>query len=331
MDSSYLQTQRYLLQKKFRRLNSCDASYFHSALIQFWNYVADHPLHKGTIATLNAHAPEYQEEIDQLVKFSGEFQFCTEEESAWFAFRVVQFCASKPLQPAKMWEVMIGRVVSNSGKTQECLDSFISRYLEPFYETLDEALDSQKAVLSFLLKYKRTVEWFEREEVAALLPNGETKLARHLYAYLFDQGLDFQVEPKSASGEVDLVSKDLVLDAKIFDGDSNRGKRYIRSGLTQVLAYLRDFNQPVGYLAIYRTCQEDLHFDLGNESSPVPFITVGGKTVFFLVVDICDYGGKSASKRGTLKAFSLTATDLRELLDSEPETQGGASVDGSLS
>lgn len=51
-----------------------------------------------------------------------------------------------------------------------------------------------------------------------------------MYAYLFDQGLDFHIEPQSVSGEPDLVAPELVLDAKLFDGQA-RNKRYVLSAV----------------------------------------------------------------------------------------------------
>ena len=38
MDSHYLQQQRFQLQKRVRRLNSCDHTLFHSALVAGVNY-----------------------------------------------------------------------------------------------------------------------------------------------------------------------------------------------------------------------------------------------------------------------------------------------------
>ena len=96
------------------------------------------------------------------------------------------------------------------------------------------------------------VEWFQRDELVKI-DGDERDLAKHLYAYLFDQGLDFHIEPQSASGEADLVAAELVLDAKVFDGDK-RGLAYLASGFHQVHTYTRDFDQEVGYLIVYKTC-----------------------------------------------------------------------------
>jgi hypothetical protein len=313
MDSQYLQQQRYLLQKKVRRLNSCDHQLFHSAFVQFWNYLKEHQMFSGVLAKLDAEAPTHEEDIALLTnRRDGIPVFEREEEALAFTFRLLQHCAAQPVGGTQAPEVSIGHSLSHERQFSASLNAFRDSYLEPFYEYLDEALDQHAAVLSLLLKYKRKVEWFERGQVVELAAKGERTLAEHLYAYLFDQGLAFHIEPQSASGEADLVARDLVLDAKIFDGD-RRGVSYIKNGVNQLLTYARDFHQTAGYLVIYRTCPADLQFSFERTDSLVPFVALSGKTLYLLVVDICDYG-VPASKRGANKAYELAEYELRTVL-----------------
>lgn len=314
MDSNYLQQQRFLLQKKVKRLNSCDPQLFHSLFLQFWNYLNSHALYAGALAKLAAEAPPYQDEVTGSTR--GEISvWNTEREAIHFNYRVLEYCANKPLLDAYPPQMTIGRSISRSGKISEMLESFRDVYLEPFYEYLDEALDGQAAVLSLLLKYKRHVEWFQRDEVRVLVSKGgERSAAKHMYAYLFDQGLEFHIEPQSISGEADLVAPELVLDAKLFDGDSSRhGKRYVLNGVNQLLTYARDFNQQVGYLVVYRTCPEDLQFSFARSDMLVPFTVIDGHIIYFLVVDVCEYGA-SASKRGPLKAHVIDEEEVRTVI-----------------
>lgn len=318
MDSQYLQQQRFQLQKRVRRLNSCGYQVFHSSFVQLWNYLHAQPLLAGVLAKLKAESPAHSEDLAGLTKQRHVPVFTLERDATAFVFRVIEHCAQQPVNGTIGPETQIGRALVNASKHDEALDGFREHYLEPFYEYLDEALDQQAAVLSLLLKYKRKVEWFEREEVAALAVKGERTLAKHLYAYLFDQGLDFHIEPQSVSGEADLVSPELVLDAKVFDGDSSsRGVRNVKHGVNQLLTYTRDFNQLVGYLVVYRTCPEDLQFSFAGTDTLVPFVCLGGKTLYLMVVDICEYG-TSASKRGVLRAHVLEESDLRTVLPAEP-------------
>ena len=307
MDSKYLQQQRFQLQKRFRNMNSCSHVVFHSATLQLWDYLHRQPLFQGILLRLKAESPSYMEEIAALSEGTYS-QFTTEAEFHAFVFRVVEHCCAEPLSDRFGPELKIGHGFATSDRTHDAaLDKFREMFLEPFYEYLDEALDNQLAVVSVLLKYKRKVEWFERSEVAALEGN-ERALATHLYAYLFDQGLDFHIEPSSASGEADLVAKDLVLDAKVFDG-GRRGLTYLTHGVHQVHTYAQDYNQTVGYLVVYKTCPETLHFAVPSADDLVPHVTAAGKTIYLLCVDICEHAN-SASKRGVLKTFSLDEAAL---------------------
>lgn len=317
MDSNYLQQQRFLLQKKVKRLNSCNFQMFHSLLVQFWRYVRAHALYGPVLAKLDAEAPKFEEEVAAVSK--GEvLLFDTEKEFTEFNFRLLEYCAAQPLGKGHGPEVSIGEGIERSTNSySDMLDAFRDAHLEPFYEYLDESLDGQAAVLSLLLKYKRHVEWFERDEVRALAVQGERTVAKHLYSYLFSQGLDFHIEPQSISGEADLVAPELVLDTKLFDGDSSgHGKRYVLHGVNQLLTYTRDFHQQVGYLVVYRTCPEDLQFSFARPDMLVPFTVIDGRIIYFLVVDVCEYSA-SASKRGALKTHVINEAEVSTVLQEQ--------------
>lgn len=92
-------------------------------------------------------------------------------------------------------------------------------------------------MLMLLLRYKHRSEWFRRDhlwELSQIEQKGEKELALDLYAYLFDQGLDFHIEPSSITGAIDLIAAQdtedpLLLDTKIFEGDK-RGKHiYVKA------------------------------------------------------------------------------------------------------
>jgi hypothetical protein len=287
---------------------------------QFWNYLEEHPLWSGVLAQYVATAPSHDGELASMKTHRGSVSvFATEREQQDFVFRVVEHCAKQSLDEQLGAWYQVGRAYGQASKHSENLDLFREHFLEPFYEVLDEALDEQAAVLSLLVKYKRKVEWFERKQVAEICLRGERALVQHLYAYLFDQGLDFYIEPQSISGEADLVAQELVLDAKVFDGlSSSRGVRYLKHGFNQVLTYARDFNQSVGYLVAYRTCEDDLQFDFATSNMLVPHLTCGGKVIFIMVVDLCDYQA-SASKRGGLKTFTVMEADLIEQQSTDAE------------
>ncbi len=168
------------------------------------------------------------------------------------------------------------------------------------------------------MKYKHKSEWFRKDELYNLwtenTQKGEKLLALNFYEYLHDNGIEFYIEPSSTSGEADLVSAQstgdrLIADAKIFNPEKNKGKSYIIDGFRQIYDYTLDFNQPSGYLVIFKTSEEELKFTFANYSQQTPFVQHNSKTIFFIVIDIHQYS-ESASKRGKLKSVEITENEL---------------------
>src|SRR5882724_1589830 len=96
MDSNYLQQQRFLLQKKVKRLNSCNFQVFHSLLVQFWGYVRAHALYGPVLAKLDAEALKFEQEVAAVSR--GEvLLFETEREFTQFNYRLLEYCAEQPL------------------------------------------------------------------------------------------------------------------------------------------------------------------------------------------------------------------------------------------
>lgn len=183
---------------------------------------------------------------------------------------------------------------------------------------MDEQLDDQKLILSLLRRYKHKCEWFARDALYSRFKveqsKGERILVQHLYEYLHDQGIDFHIEPHSASGEADFVEQQstddrLVADAKIFDPGGGKGKSYIARGFGQIYRYTRDYNEPFGYLIIYQTSERDLAFALSGTALSTPYVTYNNKTICLLTVDIFPHDAP-ASKRGPLAPVEITEGDL---------------------
>ncbi len=147
---------------------------------------------------------------------------------------------------------------------------------------------------------------------------GESILALQLYQYLHDQGIQFNIESKSASGRIDLISsqsgKDrLLADAKIFNPERSHDCAYIIKGFRQVYDYMKDYNESFGYLVIFKTCEQDLSITTSYQESSIPFISHNNKTIFLVVIDLFNYP-ESASKRGKLKAFEIMPEQFVEAL-----------------
>ena len=324
MNYDLLQGLRLRLQKRVRSLNSSSYQRFHSQLRQFWHFLRSEPLLANSMDALDVTMAHMEKAVSPILNESDEFSgdsydvlnVDTEHEYIAVCYFILKACCSDAKN--KMKEVEIGLTLGGGSKLNESLDNFRDLFLEPFYEYLDENLDTTHAVLALLRKYKHRCEWFHRERLLnqylADTQHGEDCLARDMYEYLFDQGLNLYIEPRSESGRIDLITDQvgedrLVADAKIFDVDRNKSKSNIVSGYRQTYDYMKDFNEPVGYLVIFKTSEHDLQFSLPGLDQKTPFLIYNGKTIFFITIDLHGYS-QSASKRGQLKAFEITEKDL---------------------
>ena len=54
MDSEYIQSVRYKLQKRLKRLNSADFQGFHFTLVQVWGFLQENDITKGILDDLES-------------------------------------------------------------------------------------------------------------------------------------------------------------------------------------------------------------------------------------------------------------------------------------
>jgi hypothetical protein len=323
MNAEYVQNLRYKLQKRIRRLNSTSFGLFHISLKQFWGFLEDNTVFMGILEDLGHRYPSLENEAESIINGQAIISD-TELEHAAISYFLIKKCVESDNDQI---EVNIGfrYQLHTHNKTDEFLESFKDVILEPFYEYLDEQLDDQKATLALLRRYKHKCEWFQRENLFDLSQEqrkGEKNLSLHLYEYLHDQGIDFTIEPASASGEADLVaaqnSEDpLIADTKIFDGDS-RGKSYIAKGFNQIYLYTLDYNEPFGYLIIFNTSGKDLRLALTNQTQSTPFVIHNNKTIFIITIDIFPHE-TTASTRGPLNPVEITEEYLIRISEEEEE------------
>ena len=275
MDPQFVQTLRYELQRRVRRLNSVDARQFGQSLTQIWPFIRTNELFMGILEPVLRHRSDLQESADKLLKCDavhGE----DELETVGIAFYVLDkaVASGDPQDTAER----VGLRVGGRRDRVESIDAFRNIFVEPLYEYLDEQLDDQRAVCALLVKYKRRSEWFSRTELRAILQDsarGERLLSMDLYRYLHDQGMEFHIEPRSASGEIDLLGDQtgdqrLALDAKIFDPAKSKGKAYLVSAFNQIYTYARDYNESAAYLAIYQTTSTEPKFTFAKCDSIFP-------------------------------------------------------------
>lgn len=315
MDQDYVQNLRYKLQKRVRRLNSSDWQAFHYVLKQFWGFLKDQPIFAAIMQELDSEVNLVSEEVEKIFNDSKDIAFKTEKENTLASYLVLKKCVESDNERI---ETDVAFTYSYESQTNAALEFFKDLFVEPFYEYLDENLDDSGYMLSLLLKYKHKCEWFGKEELYNLwsenTQKGEKLLALNFYEYLYDNGIEFYIEPSSASGEADLVSAQstndrLIADAKIFNPEKSKGKTYIIDGFRQIYDYTLDYNQPSGYLVIFKTSEEELKFTFANYSQQTPLVQHNSKTIFFIVIDLFQHS-KPASKRGKLKSVEITEDEL---------------------
>jgi len=322
MDPQFIQTLRYKLQRRIRRLNGVDWHLMGTTLKQIWPFIRNSELFMGLLDPVLKQCPESETKAQHICDkkaYEGE----DELESVAIAFYVIERVVSN--KDPVLAAVGVGAVFTTATQYADYVDVFRDRFVAPLYEYLDEQLDDQRAVCALLIKYKHRSEWFARSELQELLQDsahGEKRLAMDLYRYLHDQGMEFHIEPRSESGEIDLLGDQtgeqrLALDAKIFDPGKSKGKAYLVTAFNQVYIYARDYNESAAYLAIYQATPKEPKFTFAKSDSIFPYIEHNGKIIYFVVIDITAYEDP-ASKRGKSQVIEINKDDL---IKSESSTE----------
>jgi hypothetical protein len=278
---------------------------------QFWAYFNSVPTFCGIKDLLIAEFPNAETFANAILSGQGGDAPSSEGEAAALGYWVLSKLSSEPEFESTAF--VLARSFGGMSDLSGAVDVVRDALLEPFYEYVDEHLDDHRAMLALLLRYKHRSEWFHRSYLLALSAEGELVLAQELYSYLYDQGIDFTIEPSSPKGAIDLIStqgtKDpLLVDIKIFDGVS-RSKAYICKGFNQIYTYTQQYNEPIGYLVIFNISDVGLQFQLSATSSDIPIVVINHKTIFLLQIDIHEYA-QAVSARGVLRSISISDDDL---------------------
>ncbi len=230
MDHLFTQNLRYKLQKRVSRLNAVDdQALFFITLTQLFLFFDRQPIFMGIVETLLTKFPYIEKTVEEIFSEQGRAIYGnSEEESAAIGYlflkRIIENTDS-------LFDICYK--YRHTGDGSESLDAIKEIFIEPLYEYVDENLDDQRAMLALLMRYKHRCEWFHKAKLwdcSNIERQAEKLLSLDLYSYLYDQGIDFMIEPSSITGEIDLISAQnsddpLLLDAKVFDGDG-RGKSY---------------------------------------------------------------------------------------------------------
>lgn len=322
MYSEHLKNLRSKLKRRWERLATINNNNntFNFAIKQFWKFLNDQSIFVGILQDLELRHPKIDSQVSFIFEKNKQVHFNTEGEQAQAARVLLGKCNGASSDQSL--ESVFGNIYTGSMKMTERLDAF-RIFIDPLIYYLEEHLDDQRVILELLRRYKHKCEWFHRQRLYELWEKntkiGEKNLKIDMFDYLYSQGLDFTIEPESISGKADLVaaqnSEDpLIADAKIFNPSKSKGIDYISKGFNQIYTYTCDYNEPFGYLIIFKTCEKDLQISLKIDQHSTPYVTYNNKTIFIITIDVFPHK-KSASQRGLLEKYSLTEDSLTESID----------------
>jgi hypothetical protein len=310
------------LRNQIDLMQKSSPSSFHGKLTTFWKLIYDCPPFSEIVVFLMSKNPHLVQEANKFINRSitapeERVFYCNEYEghiTLCIAFIKLAIENNSSEDKRTFYtNLMLGYSCSNNH--DEAVAVFINEFVNPLFQYIEERLQDSANILSILIRYKRRCEWFYREQLYKMCKaGGEKLLVKNLYEYLFDQGVEFNIEPWSVSGEADIVASQsgdekFIADAKIFNPEESKGKTYLACGFNQVYTYTNDYNQPFGYIVIYKTCDEDLDLQLSGQTLTVPFVEYNNKLIHLITIDIFPHT-TSASKRGKLKKTRITKDDL---------------------
>ncbi|MEG3754370.1 hypothetical protein [Psychromonas arctica] len=301
---------------------------------QLVHWIKNHPLLRYVVADLSkvdgVHVSRIEQTLTEAPEARGSYDpgFYTAETNikhssvCWLIIKGISELEN--IEPRKQQFVIsnLGEYLNNDSriKFDDAVSVLRDVAIDGLYEYLDEHLDERNSIYSILIKYKQRSEWFRKNrlrdyaEVGLEGKKGEVALAIDVQEYILDQGVEFFVEPASASGEVDLVLKSsegryIVVDAKYIKNESNRSsvKNKLASGFHQVARYCNDFDVSEGFLVNFVANTTRIRLGLDTLDN-FPYLNVGNKIIYYIEVNIAEE--PSASKSGKATEIELSKDEL---------------------
>ena len=334
MDSQIMQRTRYILRARFRRVQTCPITLLPSACQHLLDWLCNHPILSAVTQQLTIMPTEAKQQIEKIIAeipaSSGSYDpgFYTAkstDEHAALCLHIIRGVARTSEMKNGMKSFALccfGEYLTGNDRLQaeEAIEPIRDVAIDGLYEFLDENLDTRNAIYGILLKYKQRSEWFHRSRLRSVADEGlegrkgERALAIDLYDYVFEQQVEFIIEPVSSSGEADLVLRDpqgryLIIDAKYIPAEATRSVivEKLASGFHQVVRYCEDYNEPEGFLVSFVRSPKRISLDL-QESDGLRFLKLGGKTIYHLSIQISDE--PSASKVGKADEVIVASQEL---------------------
>jgi hypothetical protein len=341
MDDNQLARHRIRLTRKQKRLNDTNGRFFLPKLKRFVAFLKSDPLISPILAELNANSTGRTaagivgargSSSDLLPGDTHDFidRLDNENDVAAFYYHILQGIYSDTCK----FEELNMRIWGSHVPNMTDFTVFKPEVLGTLCDYIADKLDEHEGLVGLLVRYKKRCEWFNRDDLWQIAEKEQARLGDDkkraeventlkldLYRYLYDQGMDFTIEPYSHRGRIDLILDQRegvrkYLEGKVFD-NQNRNAAYISKGFGQLIEYLRQYNAPTGYLLVYKTCKEQLVIDGADKFADIPFVRCEGKVVYFLLVDLCQYD-EPVSQR-TYKTIRIL---VEQLTKGERPSQG---------
>ena len=326
MDPRLVQRSRYLLQARVRHAKSCPPMLFGAACAHLLAWLRQHPILSPMIAELKAGGTPFDEMLASHER--GPSNQChvgdTRLEHAALSLAVLDRIATATKTKVNQQDLIrrfAMAITAQNVSYDNALDMIRDVALDGLYEWVDEKIDSRNAILGLLLKYKQRSEWFRRQRLREIAQGGlerrsggERALAIDLQEYVFDQGVEFSIEPTSASGEPDLVFRDtdgshVIMDPKYIakGATPSEFKRKLAGGFHQVARYCDDFNEAAGFLITYIEDFKTPRLPLDTMDG-FNYLSVNGKQIYYISIHIAD--SPTASKIGTAEEVVINRNEL---------------------
>lgn len=325
MNVDYLQLLKdRLRQRSDRLIHWAGRPHFHAALIRFWHFLSSNEMYRDILRDLTARANVAEGEVVNFERLDFNevmhvMERKTEQDYCALCAHMIQYCAvTKRMQPLIEQEVghQLFPPTQQAGVPENTrIENFRQKFVVPLVDYIDEELLGARAVQGILLRYKHKCECFCREDLLkrwkARKREGEWVLKLNLFEYLHDNCFDFQIEPWRVSGQVDLIGAQqtadpLIAEAKVFSDDSSKAD--IRNGFNQAFQYTQHFNEPIGYLVIFKTNQRDIRIDSDIQYTLFPAIAYSNKVIFVVTIDISPR--LSPSESGPANPFVIGRAEL---------------------
>ncbi len=337
MDPQLVQRTRYVLRSRVRRTQTCPLPLFPSACKHLVDWLTNHPIFSSLVIELERRSGELgilmsqavsnlASNVDDGTTSIGSYSAGTTGEHAVICWSMVKAVAAagetNEWQARKLYNKLYEFINGEDEfvEIEKGVELIRDVAVEGLYEYLDERLDSRSIIYSLLLKYKQRSEWFHGSRLRRVADEGlegkkgERGLAVDLQEYVFDQQVEFVIEPVSHSGETDLVLKDpeaghLILDAKYVPEGASRSEilKKLSDGFHQVYRYCEDFNEPEGFLVVFVRSTKRIAPEL-EESDGHRFLKLAGKTIYYMEVHMSEE--PSASKSGQAEEIHITHAEL---------------------